>query len=94
MTKKRLYLIITLGLVTGYGWLAYILLREPPKHHSMPVCFFKNITGVPCPSCGNTRSTIALIKGNFTDAILIIPLGLVVTAILRIFPVWLLYDVV
>lgn len=94
MNKKRLYLIITLGLIVGYSWLAYILLRETPKHHSMPVCFFKNITGVPCPSCGNTRSVLALIKGNFTDAVLINPLGLIVSTILIVFPFWLLYDTI
>ncbi len=94
MNKKGLYLIITLGLIAGYSWLAYILLRETPKHHSMPVCFFKNITGVPCPSCGNTRSVLTLIKGNFTDAVLINPLGLIIAFILLIFPFWLLYDTV
>ncbi|NDI99164.1 DUF2752 domain-containing protein [Flavobacterium sp. LaA7.5] len=92
MTKKKLYLIITLGLTAGYSWLAYILLRETPKHNNMPVCFFKNITGIPCPSCGNTRSVLTLMKGNIKDAVLINPLGLIVAAILLVFPFWLLYD--
>ncbi|AXG74633.1 DUF2752 domain-containing protein [Flavobacterium arcticum] len=93
MNKKKLYLIITLGLIAGYSWLTYILLQDNPKHSSMSACFFKNITGVPCPSCGNTRSILSLIKGNFNNAIFINPLGFIVAGIMFIFPFWLLYDI-
>lgn len=94
MTKRKLYLIITLGLIAGYSWLTYILLQDNPQHNGMSACFFKNITGLPCPSCGNTRSVLAMIKGNFINAVLINPLGLIIAFILLVFPFWLLYDTV
>ncbi len=31
---------------------------------SIPKCFFNKITGLYCPACGNTRSTIALLHGD------------------------------
>lgn len=92
MTKKRLYLIIALGLIAGYSWLAYNLWQQNAINNK-PVCFFKRTTGIPCPSCGNTRSILAITSGDFYNAILINPLGYIVTAVLLIFPFWLLYDV-
>ena len=93
MTKKRLYLILTLGLIAGYSWLAYNLSQQHALN-SKPVCFFKRTTGIPCPSCGNTRSVLAITSGDFYNAVLINPLGYVITAILIIFPFWILYDVI
>ncbi len=36
-------------------------------------CVFKNITGIPCPSCGLTRSVISLLHGNIIQAVLYNP---------------------
>ncbi|QYJ67826.1 DUF2752 domain-containing protein [Flavobacterium litorale] len=93
MTRNKLYLIIALGLIAGYSWLAYIMLQGHSEHNHTPACLFKNTTGVPCPSCGNTRSIIALTEGNISEALLINPLGIIVASIMLIFPLWLLYDV-
>lgn len=93
MTKKRLYLILTLGLIAGYSWLAYNLWQQNAVNNK-PVCFFKRTTGIPCPSCGNTRSVMAIIKGNFTDAILINPIGLIIACVMLITPLWLIYDAI
>lgn len=32
-------------------------------------CPFKALTGIPCPSCGLTRSFLAIAQGNFAQAI-------------------------
>lgn len=51
------------------------------------LCLFKNITGVPCPGCGLTRSYLALLKGNISHAFYYHPLFFVVplSALLIIF---------
>ena len=92
MTRNRLYLLFFTGIIAGYSWLIWSLWHYG-KHNEITPCLFKNITGVACPSCGSTRSVMELSKGNITDALLINPLGIVITAIMLILPFWLLYDV-
>lgn len=93
MSKKRLHLIIILGLIAGYAWLAYIVLQDNALHSNKTACIIKKISGVPCPSCGNTRSVIALMNGEFVQALTVNPLGIPVAGILIVFPFWLIYDI-
>ena len=93
MSKNRLYLVLCSAITAGYGWLAWALWYAP-KHSSFSPCPIKYITGIPCPSCGSTRSLVALAQGHFTEALLINPLGLFAAAVMLTFPLWLLYDVV
>ncbi len=32
-------------------------------------CLFRNVTGIPCPSCGATRGVLALLDGHPVDAL-------------------------
>lgn len=32
------------------------------------VCYFKRITGIPCPGCGLTRSFLLILQGKFSQA--------------------------
>jgi hypothetical protein len=41
----------------------------------LPACAFKRITGLPCPSCGATRSALALARFDFADAFVHYPLA-------------------
>ena len=52
----------------------------------------KRFTGLPCPSCGSTRSVLSLVDGNLSAAVLGNPLGLILFMIMMILPAWLLYD--
>lgn len=40
-------------------------------------CIFKMVTGIPCPSCGMTRSYISLLHGNIYKAFFYHPLFLI-----------------
>lgn len=55
-------------------------------------CFIKQISGVPCPTCGTTRSVITIIKGNYLAALNINPIGYLVIIIMLIVPVWICID--
>jgi hypothetical protein len=35
----------------------------------LPECTFKQVTGLPCPSCGMTTSFALTIRGDFSDAV-------------------------
>jgi hypothetical protein len=58
------------------------------------VCLIKNTTGIPCPSCGATRSVVEVINLNLGNAFLLNPLGFLITALLLITPSWIIYDVI
>jgi len=91
INRKNLYILIMLFCMSGYSWL---LLHLDHRWANVvgQVCVFKNATGIPCPSCGATRSMIALIGGDLISAILWNPIGLFLLGGLVIFPVWLLHD--
>ena len=95
MTKNKLYSTLAIACFLGYLYIGFTLLFESPfsHQHDFGVCIFKNITGYPCPSCGTTRSVKLLFKGEFSDAVMMNPLGLIVAALMLIIPVWLIFDV-
>lgn len=55
-------------------------------------CVIKNITGIPCPSCGMTRSYLHVLDGNFSAAFydhplfFTVPLVLIITYVLSVKP--------
>ncbi|MDM1048312.1 DUF2752 domain-containing protein [Sphingobacterium hotanense] len=73
--KNKLYL--TTGIVCFFGliWL-YIDYHSPT---GTTLCPIKHVTGYPCPSCGTTRSVKSLLDGDIMQAIMINPLGLLVS---------------
>jgi Protein of unknown function (DUF2752) len=57
-----------IALVTlGAGWLLPILSFAPD-------CVFKGLTGIPCPTCGSTRSVMHLAHGDILHALAMNPL--------------------
>lgn len=93
MKKNRLYLILSIAVLAGYAWLAWSINQEH-EHTAFTPCIIKTVTGIPCPSCGTTRSLLAIAGGHLTTAVLINPLGLFAAGLLITLPFWLLYDVV
>ena len=55
--------------------------------HLPSVCLFYNLTGLPCPGCGLTRSFVCLGHGRFWEALHWHPLGPVIY--LLFFVIWL-----
>ncbi len=43
----------------------------------LPRCVFRTITGLPCPTCGLTRTVIALSRGDLDRALFLNPLAAV-----------------
>lgn len=92
LEDRRLYWMIVFLSGAGYAWLGYHLIGGD-NHVHVTLCMFKDITGLPCPSCGITRSLLSLLHGNFQAALWINPLGFMAAVLLTVLPVWALYDV-
>lgn len=90
--KNQKYLLLTILCSIGYFWLFFELFFSDYLDSAPTVCFFKNITGVACPSCGITRGVLAIVKGAYYDAWLWNPLSFVVIIALGILPFWILID--
>lgn len=52
-------------------------------------CRLRDITGLPCPTCGGTHSAVSLVAGRWTEAILANPVTLLAMVLLV---VWALYG--
>lgn len=85
MNKKELYLFLFTLSIIGYAW---VLLSNSNTH----VCIFKQLTSYPCPSCGVTRSVKTFLAGNYLEAVLINPLGVIVLTIMTFAPILIITD--
>jgi hypothetical protein len=93
--SKKLYFLLTGALFTGYAWLFYSIFgNNRPAGTAMYVCFVKHLTSFPCPSCGSTRSLIAIIHGHLLKAICINPVGIILAGIMIFSPFWLSFDII
>lgn len=53
------------------------LVIPPFEKGAFDICFFKNLTNLPCPGCGLTRSFIYLGHGAISDSIRMNPFGII-----------------
>lgn len=90
MSKRRLYGILFLAAASGLLWLAgaYYAVDMPGG------CIVKHTTGIPCPSCGTTRSVVAILQGDVHAALVWNPLGIPVLLLLSVTPLWIGYDLI
>lgn len=90
--QQTFYWIAVLGMLLGFSWILYNLLTQQSNHFT--VCIVKNVTGIPCPSCGSTRSLFSLISGDFSQAWYYNPIGYLYLIVLILGPIWLLRDMI
>jgi hypothetical protein len=86
LTRKRLYLTLIIIYSAGILWLAGGV--------SVNACLFRRVTGIPCPSCGTTRALHSLFNGNFSEALLLNPIGYILALAIICLPPWMLYDLI
>ncbi|MDP3641711.1 MAG: DUF2752 domain-containing protein [Bacteroidota bacterium] len=93
MARNKLYVLLSSACAAGYIWLMLTYHRNVSLALEPGVCLFKRVTGVPCPSCGSTRSVLSILNGDIIGAILWNPFGIIIVSILLVFPVWMIGDV-
>ncbi len=94
MKKRSLYILLLGFCLVSYGWLFFNWHNQASIATSRSTCFFKNVTTVPCPACGTTRSVLAIYEGKIAQAILLNPLGVFAFILLMFTPFWLAYDAI
>lgn len=91
MKRNRLYTILGIACAIGYSWLFFALTKIGGLE-DYRLCFIRNVFGIPCPTCGSTRSAIHFFSGDFLSALWINPIGIVLAIIMVLLPLWLAYD--
>ncbi len=92
MVKKKLYILLACLSLSGYVWLGWNFI-EGPAHTAAPsICLFKEVTGLPCPSCGTTRSLLLLVQGDFRGSLMMNPFGVLLAVALIVVPLWITAD--
>jgi len=92
MSRKKLYLFILFLAFAGYSWIILNHYLLQANKSVVSVCLFRNVTGIPCPSCGTTHAVISIATGDFRKAFHENILGFPVAAMLLVFPLWILID--
>jgi hypothetical protein len=66
------------------GPLLFILLYLWPVNDNprSSICMMRRTTGIPCPTCGMTRSLASLAKGQFSQSLDYHPFGILVAGLL------------
>jgi uncharacterized protein DUF2752 len=73
--KKRNPGHIEFGIIYGGIALLALLAARLDRALSMaPTCVFKGISGIPCPTCGSTRSLVHLSHGDIASAMTMNPI--------------------
>jgi hypothetical protein len=94
LDRNKLYSILCIACLAGYIWLYFSITKNITETKSVEVCIIKQLTNIPCPSCGATRSVILLTKGDFIGAFNFNPIGYLVAMIMLIAPIWIIVDII
>jgi hypothetical protein len=74
-SQKRARGQIEFGIIyVGIALLVLCAARFLPVLEFLPSCAFKGFTGLPCPTCGSTRSIVHLAHGDFLSSLALNPL--------------------
>src|SRR5688572_25327463 len=92
LNRNQFYFFLFTACIAGYLWIYYVMSCSETGIGFTGGCLIKHGTGLPCPSCGSTRSVISLVNGDFGNAFMINPLGFVIMFFLLIIPAWMIID--
>ncbi len=88
----QFYGLVLLLTAAGWGWLLLSQHLPGMQESTGTVCLIKKVSGIPCPSCGSTRSLQHLFAGHIPEAIATNPLGLILAVLLIVVPAWIGKD--
>jgi uncharacterized membrane protein YfcA len=73
---ERLGIAYRIILATSFfSSLSFVSFQTSAFQNGPVLCLFRNLTGLPCPFCGTTRSVGSILQGNLDAALAFNPLG-------------------
>lgn len=66
--ERKVRSILAFALVVVLAGVAFLPVNSPVFPLGLQTCAFKGVTGLPCPLCGGTRATHALLHGDYARA--------------------------
>jgi hypothetical protein len=94
VNRAKFYTLFVGLSIAGYAWLGWNIAERAGSPAALPVCLFKQVTGLPCPSCGTTRAILEMIDGRIVDSLLVNPFGALAVAAMFIVPLWCIADLI
>jgi len=92
MTRKNLYILVLLLGLAGQILIGYSFYKIQRQEEAFTLCLFKQVTGLPCPSCGTIHSIVFILHGDIRNALKTNPLGFPGLLFAAVLPVWILGD--
>ncbi|MGB0525523.1 MAG: DUF2752 domain-containing protein [Flammeovirgaceae bacterium] len=88
-------MLVLVACLAGYIYVGINYAQHQQAHEAgFRVCLIKRATGIPCPSCGATRSVLAVLHGDFAKAMYYNPIGFILLLIMFFAPPLIIYDLV
>ena len=72
---RQRWLLVCLGCAAGLAVVAVFHYAHLSDDRCFSICQFRRLTGLPCPTCGVTRSLAMLAKGEWRRAVAYHPMG-------------------
>jgi len=94
MPKNKLYGLVVILSILAYTWLIYNSFLPIDAEEGITLCWFKRISGLPCPSCGSTSGMAEIFKGNFNQAFQFNPFAYSSLFILVFASSWVIHDLI
>lgn len=94
MPKHKLYKLVILLSTLAYSWLIYNSFFLSTCEEGITICWFKTLSGFPCPACGSTSGIIEILKGNFINALQLNPFAYSSLFVLIYASIWVVYDLI
>jgi hypothetical protein len=94
LSRTRLYLFFIVACAVGYSWLIFNLGKPAGSGSGVNLCLVKHATGFACPSCGATRSFLAILEGEPSKAFFLNPFGYLLFILSILLPVWVAFDLI
>jgi hypothetical protein len=76
----------------GYALVLFNIKKQGDIKQPKTLCIIKTVTGIPCPTCGTTRSVSLIAQGKLKPAIIANPLGFLACIVLLISPLIIVFD--